>query len=172
MISLVRALGLPPTLVRRLPLVLGAVVVCYQFEWGDLRYFTSEVALRFADWRGFPAQRLGPYLIGWNGSLFQFGIGCTFADVFCGAIPLLWISWLGMIRNLRNIAGLAVALFIFNIIRRCLTDFIFSAGVPWLVADEGIGGVAYFAVWVCLVKWCEFNEVKTPKLGVGRIIQA
>lgn len=161
--ALMKFWRLTPTLMRRLPLVLASVVLCYQFEWSALRYLTSEVALRFAEWRGYPAERFGSDLIGWNGELYQFTIGCTFADVFCGAIPLVWISRLGLVRNFGNIAGLAAALLVFNLFRRCVTDLIFSAGIPWSVADQAIAGAAYFAVWICLVKWCEFQEVRTQR---------
>jgi len=141
----------------RLPLVLAAVLLCYQFEWTGLRYLTSEVALRFAEWRGFAANRLGTDLIAWNGERFRFGIGCTFADVFCGAIPLIWVRSFGAPRNILNIGVLAVGLLGFNLLRRTLTDLIFgfAAWVPWPVLDQAIGGLSYFAVWVCLVRWLE-----------------
>lgn len=153
-----------PTLLKRLPMVLVAVVICYQLKWDSLRYVTSEVVLRFAEWRGFHAERLGSDLISWNGELFQFGVACTFADVFCGAVPLVWIWRLGLVCNLMHVAGLAVALFTFNLFRDCLTDLIFSAGVPWIVADQVIGGAAYFAVWVCVARWLEFHSHRTDAL--------
>jgi len=161
---------LSPTLLKRLPLVLVAVVACYQFNWDSLRYLTSEVALRFAELRGFPAERLGPDLISWNGGLYQFGIACTFADVFCGAVPLVWGS--GAACNIRNIVGLAAALFVFNLIRRCLTDLVFSAGAPWPVADQAIGGAAYFAVWICLVRWRELHDDHARTVAVNQFVRA
>ena len=149
----------PPTgLIRRLPLVLLAVLVCFQFDWNFLRYLTSEIALRFAELRGFHSVRLGPGLIAWGGAQFEFSISCIFADVFCGAAPLLWVSSLDLPRNLRNIAVFAIALLAFNLLRRCLTDLCFNHGVPWVVVDQLIGGMSYFAVWVCLVRWFEAHE--------------
>jgi len=170
MSALADTLRLSPTLLKRLPLVLAAVVACYQFNWDSLRYLTSEVALRFAELRGFPAERLGPDLISWNGGLYQFGIACTFADVFCGAVPLVWGS--GAACNIRNIVGLAAALFVFNLIRRCLTDLVFSAGAPWPVADQAIGGAAYFAVWVCLVRWRELHDDHARTVAVDQFVRA
>jgi len=149
---------LPRSLVCRLPLVAVAVIGCYWFDWGGLRHLTSEICLRYADWRGFPAKRLGPDLVCWNGGVYQFDIACTYADVFCGAIPLLWIRRWGAVRNLTRLAGFAAALFAFNFFHLCLTDLIFSAGAPWCVADQVLGGVAYFAVWVYLIRSLEFHE--------------
>ncbi|MGB7768239.1 MAG: hypothetical protein WBN22_05220 [Verrucomicrobiia bacterium] len=149
---------LPPSLVYRLPMVVVAVLVCYCFEWGGLRHLTSEICLRFAEWRGLSVNRLGPYVICCNGSVFRFDVACTYADVFCGAIPLIWIWRLGMVRNLTRLAGFVAALFGFNIFHLCLTDLIFSAGAPWFVADQVIGGMAYFAVWVYLIRSLEFYE--------------
>jgi hypothetical protein len=148
--------GLWPPFVKRLPLVVVAVVLCYQFKWENLRYLTSEIVLRFAEWRGFQAERLGSHLVSWNGKLYEFGIACTFIDVFCGVVPLIWIWQLGVVRNLTSVAGFGVALFAFNLFRNCLADLIFSSGVPWLLADQVIGAVAYFIVWVCVVRWLEY----------------
>lgn len=145
-----------PDLVKRLPLVLLAVVACYRFEWTGLRYATSEVALRLAEWRGFPAARLGTDLIAWGGHRFQFGIACTFADVLCGAIPLLWIGALGATRNAVNVLAFAAGLLAFNLVRRCTTDIVFgSVDLPWSVLDQALGGLSYFLVWMFLVRWRE-----------------
>jgi hypothetical protein len=145
-----------------MPLVATAVFACYRFQWWGLRYLTSEVVLRFAGFRGYPTERLGPDLISWNNGLYHFGIACTFADVFCGAIPLVWMWSVGVFRNLANLTVFAVVLFAFNVLRLYLTDLVFTAGASWLVADQVIGGAAYFAVWVCLMKWIEFHCEPEP----------
>jgi hypothetical protein len=154
-----------PTLFKRLPLVVVAVVVCYQFSWEDLRYITSEIVLRFAEWRGLQAERLGPHLVFWNGELYRFDIACTFVDVFCGAIPLIWVWRFGVVGNLMNVAGFAAALFAFNLFRDCVADLVFSAGAPWFLADQVVGGAAYFAVWVCIVRWLEYQEICTTRFS-------
>jgi hypothetical protein len=148
---------LPATLLWRLPLVFVAVLACYRFDWMWLRLLTSEAALRFAEWRGFSVERLGPDLIAWNAGRFQFGIACTFVDVFCGAIPLIWMRAWRIDRNLLAIGGLAAAIAVFNLLRRMGTDLAFSLGVPWAVADAVFGGLGYFVVWAGLVRWHEWH---------------
>jgi hypothetical protein len=142
----------------RFPMVLGAVFACYQFKWDDLRFITSEAALRFAEWRGCQVERLGPDLISWNGTMYHFGIACTFADVFCGAIPLLLIWRSGVIYNLVNVVAFGAVLSVFNVFRICLTDLIFSTGAPWVIADQVIGGAAYFIVWAFLLRWLRLHN--------------
>jgi hypothetical protein len=44
---------------------------------------------------------------------------------------------------------------LFNLVRRCLTDSLFSAGIPWPLADEAIAGVAYLLVWIWVVRQLE-----------------
>ncbi|HEY7519192.1 MAG TPA: hypothetical protein VIE36_12940 [Methylomirabilota bacterium] len=139
----------------RLPLVALAVGLCYCFSWESLRLFTSEVALQFARGRGFEAHRLAPDTIAWSGETFNFGISCTFADVFCGAVPLLWRRPRGLRWNLALVASFGVVLTLFNLVRRCLTDSLFSAGIPWSLADEAIAGVAYLLVWIWVVRQLE-----------------
>jgi len=142
-------------LLARLPFVLLAVLLCYRFDWTGLRYLTSEAALQFAQWRGYEATRLGNDLISWGGAHFQFGIACTFADVFCGAIPLLWVRKFGLAHNGAIIAVFAALLFACNLIRLAGTDLLFSAGVPSSIADNAMGGLGYFAAWICFVRWFE-----------------
>ena len=151
---------LSPELPKRLVLTVLAVLICYQFHWTWLRFMTSEASLVFAQWRGFMVERLSPDLIAWGGHRFEFGIACTFADVFCGAIPMLWIWQAGVRRNVAFIAAFAVGLFACNILRNLGTDLVFSAGVPWTVADNLIGALSYFAVWVFLVRHLERNGIK------------
>lgn len=132
-----------------------AVLICYCFDWMWLRFVTSEATLRFVEWRGFDAARLSPHAIAWNGQHFEFGIACTFADVFCGALPLLWVRRASLLRNAGFIAAFAVGLFAFNLLRQSVADLLFGAGVPWTLADNAIGALSYFAVWVFLVRWLE-----------------
>jgi len=137
------------------------VVACYQFHWTWLRFITSEVSLRFAAWRGYAVERLAADVIAWNGHRFIFGIACTFADVFCGALPILWIRRAGVARNGLVFLAFGVSLFVFNILRNLVTDTLFSAGVPWSLTDQGIGALSYFGIWVFLVRWVERTSAMT-----------
>lgn len=154
--------GLSPELLKRLPFCAAAVLICYQFDWTWLRFLTSEATMYFAAWRGYTVQRLSPDLIAWNGQQFQFGIACTFADVFCGAVPLFWVRSTGILRNVANVIVLAGGLFAFNLLRQGATDLVFSAGVSWTLADNAIGALSYFGVWVFLVRWLERSSAITP----------
>ena len=148
-------------LLKRLPLTALAVLICYQFSWTWLRFVTSDVALHFAFWRGYPAERLSPHLIAWNGHQFEFGIACTFADVCCGALPLLWLRNASLLRNGLSFIAFAVGLFVLNLLRNAVTDVAFSAGVAWPLADNAIGALSYFAVWVFLVRRLERDAAIT-----------
>lgn len=155
-------------ILRRLPLCAAAVLVCYQLHWTWLRFVTSEATLRFVEWCGYAAERLSPHSIAWNGQRFEFGISCTFADVFCGALPLLWVRHRGLLRNGALVVAFAAGLFAFNLFRQGLADVAFAAGVPWRYADLTVGGLSYFAVWVFLVRTLERSfgtapAVRTPQ---------
>jgi len=150
-LELMVALDLPRQAWWRIPLVALAVFSCYCFDWKPLRYIVSEVALEFARVRGFPVHRVSYDTIIWNDQTFRFGIACTLADVFCGIIPLIWAAQLGFASNIVLITRAGGLLMVVNLSRRCLTDFVFSLGVPWIFADEVVGGLTYFIVWAAAV---------------------
>ena len=131
------------------------MVACLQFQWTWLRFVTSEASLRFALWRGYAVERLSADIIVWGGHRFVFNTDCTFVDVICGALPLLWIRHAGVTRNGRDFLVVGTGLFAFNILRNLLVDTLFSAGLPWSLTDQAIGALAYFLVWVFLVRWVE-----------------
>jgi len=153
--------GLSSELLKRLPLCAAAVLICYQLQWTWLRFLTSEATLRFVGWCGYTGERLSPNLIAWHGQQFQFDIACTYADVFCGALPFLWIRGTSLVRNAASVAAFAAGLFAFNLLHQAATDLAFIAGVPWTLADETIGGLSYFAVWVFLVRRLERSSAIT-----------
>ena len=150
--------GIPrpsPELLLRLGLCVLAVLVCYRLDWSWLSFITSEAVLRFVGWLGFAVERLSPRQIAWNGQRFEFGIACTFADVFCGALPLLWLRSAGVWRNAADIAAFAAGLFAFNLLRQATAALLFAAGAPWALTDAVIGGLGYFVVWTFLVRRLE-----------------
>jgi hypothetical protein len=138
------------SLVLRLCLTTAAVIVCYQFRWEAVRFLTSELQLRFEALLGLARFRLSPEAVLWKGHVYTYLTACTFADVWCGAIPLLWDlrrTWAG---NLARVVSLAIGLLLFNVLRLTLSDVLYAGGAPWVIAHDVVAGFAYFAVWVWL----------------------
>lgn len=135
-------------LLIRFTLVPVAVVICHLFSWHALRYWTSELNLRLDLLAGIHLQRMSFDQVLWKGVLYRYQIACTLADVWCGAIPLLWNWRRSIFQNLTLLAGFAAALFALNIFRLSLSDILFAAGLPWDLAHNVISGITYFIVWV------------------------
>jgi hypothetical protein len=138
------------SLVPRLMLTVLAVVICYQFRWDSVRFLTAELHLRLAALLGMTRERIAPDGVLWGGRVYNYVTACTFADVWCGAIPLLWDLRRPLPSNLARIGMLAIGLLGLNVLRLTLSDGLFTLGVPWLLAHDVIAGLAYFAVWVWL----------------------
>jgi hypothetical protein len=132
----------------RFALVPLAVAICYCFEWRQLRFLTSEANLRLDLLAGISLQRLSYDTVTWRGVLYRYENACTFVDVWFGSLPLLWRWGGGLIKNVLFFAGMALALFAFNVFRLSVSDGLFAAGLPWNVAHNVISGLAYFLVWV------------------------
>src|SRR5438045_3008292 len=79
-----------PNLTIRFALVALAVAGCYLFRWEWLRFLTSEANLLLDRAAGLRLERLSFDTVRWHGNRYQYQIACTFADVWCGAVPLLW----------------------------------------------------------------------------------
>jgi hypothetical protein len=82
-------------------------------------------------------QRLSLDTISWKGVIYKYQNACTFADRWCGAIPLIWnlrrrVTW-----TLGFIAIFSIALFAFKIVRLSLSDLLFNAGLPcqWAISS-------------------------------------
>src|SRR5689334_15647218 len=110
-----------PTSYKAIALRLGlcaiAVVLCYQFQWGWLRYLTSESQMRLDALLGMPHQRVAQDMLLWKGTLYQYVNACTFVDVWFGAIPLMWNLKRTIWANIGRAIALAVVLFVFNVTR-------------------------------------------------------
>jgi hypothetical protein len=134
--------------VVRVSLAALAVVLCYQFRWEFLRYITSELNLRVDALAGITMQRLSADTVLWKGAAYNYVNACTFVDVWCGAIPLVWDLRRTISVNLARLAVFSFVLFAFNVFRLSLSDMLFAAHVPWPLAHDVTAGFAYFAVWV------------------------
>lgn len=138
---------LSPEFLTRLALTALAVGICYLFDWRWLRYLTSEFNLALDALLGMHLQRLSLDAVEWHGVVYRYRNACTFADVWCGAIPLIWNLRKGVIQNMRFAVVLGFALFAFNVYRLTVSDVLFAAGIPWNIAHHVISGVSYFLVW-------------------------
>ena len=139
-------------LVLRFTIAVLGVLLCYCFQWSWLRYWTSEANLRVDALLGLHMQRLSADTVLWNAVLYKYENACTFADVWCGAIPLIWSLRKRVAWNLAFISVFSIALFSFNVFRLSLSDLFFNSGIPWVWAHQFLGGCAYFAVWLFIGK--------------------
>jgi hypothetical protein len=126
------------------------VAGAYQTPWEWLLLLTSECVLRISASLGMTTSRLSFDTILVGGQATQYVIACTFVDVFMGAIPLLWNLKNSLLQNVSLLIATAGALFAFNAVRLELVQVLCYQGVPWAVADEVLGGVAYFVVWLAI----------------------
>ena len=134
----------------RFGLVAAFVSVAHCFRWKGLRFLTSEVILRISSNLGMDTSRVSFDTIRMHGALFCFVISCTFVDVFIGAVPLLWNLRIPVYENILRLLIAGMALFGFNIVRLELGHILYACGTPWVLADDVLGGVAYFLVWIAI----------------------
>jgi hypothetical protein len=136
----------------RFALVAIAVLICYQFEWYWLRYLTSELNLRLDALAGVHLQRLSHDTVMWGGKTYRYVNACTFADVLCGALPLLWNLRKNVWQNLSRFVIFGAVLIAFNVFRLSVSDVLYAQGLSWDLAHNAISGVSYFLVWTYLWK--------------------
>jgi hypothetical protein len=152
----------PRQLAIRIGIAALAVLVCHLLPWHWLRYATSEGNIRLDKLAGISLQRVSFDLVMWHGALYRYEVACTFADVWCGAIPLLWNTRISVARNLRALLLFSVALFLLNVLRLSISDVLYGWGVPWVWAHEAFGGVAYLVVWAYIWTRAEWRAPWRP----------
>lgn len=101
---------------------------------------------------GMPMLRVSRDVVSLRGQLFNYTVSCTFIDVCCGAIPIIWNRQRGVAGNFLSITEFASCLFAFNIVRLTLGFALYDHGVPWALGHEAMSGVAYFMVWLWLMR--------------------
>ena len=134
----------------RASLVALFVLLTYCFPWQWLRFVTSAAVLRVSASLGMATARVSFDSIRIQGQLFRVVIACTFVDVFMGSIPLLWDVRKSLSGNGARLLEVAVIFFALNLIRLEIAQALYFGGVSWTLADEVLGGFAYFAVWLFL----------------------
>jgi exosortase/archaeosortase len=145
------------TLVLRLVLSFVAVVICYRFDWLWLKTITASLNLRLDNLAGVPLQRLSADTVRLGAVTFRYVIACTFADVWCASIALIWKTREPVARNLEYLAVFTLGLFVLNVVRLSAADVLYAAGVSWSLAEGVIGGLAYFAVWLAILRRNAWN---------------
>src|SRR6478672_8746380 len=68
-----------------------AVALCHCFQWTWLGALTQRANLAVDAWFGIYMQPLTATTILFRGVLYEYKVSCTFADVWCGLVPLIWI---------------------------------------------------------------------------------
>ena len=144
-------------LVLRLVLSFVAVVVCYRYDWQWLKSITATLNLRLDNLAGVPLERLSADTVRLSTVTFRYVIACTFADVWCAAIALVWKTRDSVTRNLEFLAAFTLGLFVLNVVRLSAADLLYAAGVSWSLAEGVIGGLAYFAVWLAILRRHAWN---------------
>jgi hypothetical protein len=139
-------------LVMRFVLVAAGVGVCYLFDWRWLRSLTCDLNLRLDGLAGVHLQRVAYDAVMYRGALYSYGIACTFADVWCGGIPLLWDLRRSVGRNLATVLAFGGALLVFNVARLSFSDVLFAKGLSWDLAHNVVSGICYFAIWTWIWK--------------------
>jgi hypothetical protein len=139
-------------LLIRAMLLVAAVIACHLMRWEWLRFWTSEAVLRLCDLLAVPMHRLLFDTVKCRGQMFDYSVSCTFIDVCFGAIVLMWNRARSLSTNLLTMAAFAGCLFIFNVVRLALGFVLYSHRVPWTIAHEAMSGVAYFLVWLYLMR--------------------
>jgi exosortase/archaeosortase len=148
----------------RAGLVAVFVAVTYQFRWEWLRFLTSEAMLHIAASLGMAAERVSLDTITIRGHIFHFVIACTFIDVYMGSIPLLWNLKKPFLRNAAWLIVVAMIFFSFNLVRLEIGHALYAHGVSWTLADNVLGGFAYFAVWRFI--WWQRSWELTSRIGL------
>lgn len=156
-LTLIKLPRLSREFLRRAGLVVVFVAAAYQLPWEWLRFFTSECVLRISALLGMPAARASFDTIQVGSQAFQFVIPCTFVDVFMGSIPLLWDLRKSVAKNVLGLIAAAMVLFVFNVVRLEFAQVLYYRGVSWILADEVLGGIAYFAIWLAIWRLRSWN---------------
>lgn len=134
--------------VLRFALVAVAVGICYLFEWRWLRVLTLQLNTLLDGLAGIHLQRVAFDTVEWRGAFYKYQIACTFADVWCGAIPLIWNIRKSVISNLGYVLAVGAAMVAFNVVRLSFSDVLFARGLSWDLAHNVVSGISYYLVWM------------------------
>jgi hypothetical protein len=97
-------------------------------------------------------QQISPHSVVQNGVMYEYGIGCAMADVWCASIPFLWNSSRTIRSNVRHLLLFTVCLFGLNMLRLTISDILLVHGVRWELGHDGVNGITLFIVWLGVVR--------------------
>lgn len=141
-----------PELACRVLLVPVFVGVCYLFDWYWLRVLTTDTLMRISSILGMSMVRTSADVVTIAGVTAKFIVACTMIDAFFGAIPLLWRTAASWRQNFTRLGLVLVGVFVLNIVRLELGFVAMTRGVPWWLAHEVVAGVAYFCLYVFIMR--------------------
>jgi hypothetical protein len=137
-----------PEALLRFGLVPIAVGICYLLGWHWLRHLTLEWNLGLDALAGIHLQRLSSETVLWRSEIYRYEIACTMADVWCGALPLIWSLRKSIGANIAYALLFGIVIIGFNVFRLTVSDVLFAIGIPWDLAHNVISGVSYFLIWM------------------------
>ena len=140
------------SLAHRVLLIPVFVGASHLYEWPWLRALTAVTLVKISAALGVPMYRVGGDMISVAGVVAQFVVSCTMVDAFFGAIPLLWRTSVSWWQNLLRLSAFLGAVFVLNIVRLELGFIAMTRGVPWWLAHECVAGVAYFCLFLFIVR--------------------
>ena len=134
----------------RVSIAVALVLLCFQFEWRELRFLTSEAALQITAASGQSVQRVAFDSLNFRHTVIQFTVTCTWINGLFGILPLLRINgaWPA---NLRWLAIFILGFFLLNLIRIEIVILCYRPGVSWDLEHGWITGIAEFIVYLWVV---------------------
>jgi hypothetical protein len=165
-----RILRLHSEFLARATLVAFPVVLTHQLHWNWLRFATSEAVLRASAMAGLATERVSLDVIRVEGELFRFVTSCTFIDVCMGSIPLLWVLRKSLLWNASWLTLVQSMFMAFNLVRLVVAQILHARGLPWIIADQVIGGIAYFAVWLVIWSLRSWSFTAGDRLPVTPVV--
>jgi hypothetical protein len=88
-------------------------------------------------------------------------------DAFFGAIPLLWRPSASWAQNFTRLSAVLVAVFVLNIVGLEIGFFAMTRGVPWWLAHEVVAGVAYFCLYVFIMRERAWDRARDSSAQIG-----
>jgi hypothetical protein len=135
-------------------------------NWSWLRVLTTVTLVQISAALGIPMYRIGADVITVAGINAQFVVACTMIDAFFGAIPLLWRTNVPWLQNLVRLTAVLGAVFVLNIVRLELGFIAMTRGAPWWLAHECVAGVAYFCLYMFIVREHAWDRRPQPAESV------
>jgi uncharacterized membrane-anchored protein len=93
-------------------------------------------------------------------------------DAFFGAIPLLWRTNASLAQNFMRMTAVLAGVFVLNIVRLELGFIAMTSGVPWWLAHEVVAGVAYFCLYVFIMRERAWDQARDSSASLAAYLLA